>query len=226
MVGEIYLWQSGTEHRQHPKIDDYIRKYNLSGDIIKCPFSFSVEPIIAFSKEVAKDPKVLSQLNMHRTIASYKLKYEVAELFCDKLIQNLRGAPFSLNLDKATLSNQLHVVTVLASYYKKEQKSIAAEHLASVDVSLVNAASLFKEMKAIFARHDLPWENHLAMFMIKARPIHIDKSGLEVQIRESAPYLLNIDDHSYHHIHNIVKSFTSYFGSFLRRLFCDLYTDF
>ena len=173
----------------------------------------------------SKISKGASQLNMHCTIASYKLKYEVAELFCDKLIQNLRGAPFSLKLDKAMLSNQLHVVTVLASYYKKEQKSFAVEHLASVDVSLVNAASLFKEMKAIFARH-LPWENHLVMLMIKARPMRIDKSGLEVQIRESAPYLLNIDDHSCHHIHNIVKNFTSYFGSFLRRLFCDLHTDF
>ena len=91
MVGEIYFSLSEVDHKQHPtqagKIYDYFKKCNLSDDIIDSSFSLFVEPVIAFTIDVAKDTKVLSQLIMHHTTASHKLKYGVAELFCDKLIQ-------------------------------------------------------------------------------------------------------------------------------------------
>ena len=87
---------------------------------------------------------------MHCATVSYKLKYGVAELFCDKLIQNLRGTPFSLNLNEATSSNQLHVLMTLGTYYNKEQKSMSVEHSVSVNVLSVDPANLFEEMKVTF----------------------------------------------------------------------------
>ena len=83
-------------------------------------------------------------------------------------------------------------------------------------------------MKALFAKHDFPQENHLAMLMDSAEPMRGKKFGLEVRIRELATHLLDIDGDSCHrhHMHNTIKSFTSYFGSFLERLLRDLYTDF
>ena len=62
------------------------------------------------------------------------------------------------------------------------------------------------------------------MVMDSARPMFGEKSGLEVCICE--PHLLNNDMDSYHHMHNVIKNFTSYCGSFLERLLRDLYTDF
>ena len=136
----------------------------------------------------------------------------------------MRGTSFSLNLDEATSSSQLHVLTVLASYYNKGQKSIAVEHLASVDVNSVDAASVFEKIKALFPKYDLPWENLL--LMDSASSMREEKYVLELRIRELAPHLLDIDGDSCHHMHNIVKNFTLHFGSFLERLLRNLYTDF
>lgn len=174
---------------------------NLPDDIIDCSFSLIVESIIAFAKEVGTDRKVLSQLNMHHTNVSYEISNGVAELFCGKLVQNLPSTPFSPNLDEATSSNQLYVLTVLSSH-NKEQNLIAVEHLASVDVLSIDVVSLFEEMKGIFEKHDLPWGNLSVIFMGNARLLLMcgEKSGLEVHIPELYPYLLNIEGSSCHHI--------------------------
>ena len=53
------------------------------------------------------------------------------------------------------------------------------------------------------------------------------KSGLEKRLRDSTvPHLLDIDGDICHHIHNIVKKFTTTFGNFLEKLFQDIFRDF
>ena len=105
---------------------------------------------------------------------------------------------------------------------------IAVEHLVSVDVPSVNAVSLFKKMKALFAKRDLPWENLLVLLMDSAGLMHGDKFELEVCIRQLALHLLDIDRDLYHHMHNIVQNVNSYFVSFVERLLqaTSDYTDF
>ena len=194
--------------------------------LMRNPLISFIEPLIDFAKECAKDPKVLSRLRMHRTTASYKLTYGVGKMFHENLLNKLRITPFSLNLDEATSSNQLHVLTVLVSYYNSEKKSIDVEHLGSIHVPTADAASLLEELKNMFAKNNLPWENLLAMLMDSAAPMRGKKTGLEVRVRELAPHLLDVDGDSCHHIHNVVKNFTKHFDRFLENLFRDIYTDF
>ena len=51
--------------------------------------------------------------------------------------------------------------------------------------------------------------------------------GLETRIcEEVAPHLVDIDDNASHHVHNITKTFCSYFENYVENLFRQIYTDF
>ena len=69
----------------------------------------------------------------------------------DQLVVKLKNAPFSLNLDEATLTNLLRVFSVVVSSYDKEKHSLVVEQLASLSISVVDAENLFRELQSIFA---------------------------------------------------------------------------
>ena len=128
-------------------------------------------------------------------------------------------------MDEATASNNMRVCTVLVSYHEDNQ--IITEHLDSFNAPVVESEILFNEMKSMFHRLKLPWENLLAILMDSASVERGCKSGLEKRIGDSvAPQLLDIDGDSCHHMHNIVKKFVQPFDSFLENLFRDIFRDF
>ena len=122
----------------------------------------------------------------------------------DQLVVKLKNAPFSLNLDEATLTNLLHVFSVVASSYDKEKHSLVVEQLASLSISVVDAENLFRELQSVFLQFNLPWENLFAMFMDSASVIRGEKNGLEKRVRDLAPHLIDIDGDSCHHICTIL----------------------
>ena len=82
-------------------------------------------------------------------------------------------------------------------------------------------------MKSLFERLKLPWTNLLAILMDLCSVMRGSKSGLAKRLRDSiAPHLLDIDGDICHHIHNIVKKFTTTFHNFLEKLFQDIFRDF
>ena len=145
----------------------------------------------------------------------------------DQLVVKLKNAPFSLNLDEATLTNLLRVFSVVVSSYDKEKHSLVVEQLASLSISVVDAENLFRELQSVFLQFNLPWENLMVMMLRdSASVMGGEKNGLEKRVRDLAPHLIDIDGDSCHHMHNIVKNFTNHFDKFLEGLFRNIYTDF
>ena len=165
------------------------------------------DAVIDLAKELSKDANALQRLHLYRTTVAYKTVYGTSKTMKDELLKKLRVTPFSLNMDEVTSSNELHVCTVLVSYYDSTTQSVVIEHFSSISVHTVNSESLFAEMKLLFKELDIPWNNLLAILMDSASVMRGNKSGLETRIRdEIAPHLLDIDGESCHHMHSILVS--------------------
>ena len=59
--------------------------------------------LVEFSKELAKDPKALSAVNLFRKSASTKLVHGMHVLDHKRLISSMKTSPFSLNIDESTV---------------------------------------------------------------------------------------------------------------------------
>ena len=90
------------------------------------------------------------------------------------------------------------------------------EQLVSLNVPAVDASVPYAEVCALQKSFELPWQNLLAMLMDSASVMRGHKSGLETRIREEvAPHLVDIDSDACHHVHNITKTFCSYFEHYV-----------
>ena len=112
-------------------------------------------------RELSKNRQTLAKLHLFQTTASYKMLYGTNKTFNDKLVKTLQTAPFALNMDEATASNNSRVCAVLVTYSKGN--NIITEHLNSFTTPFVSGEILFEGMKSLFERRKLPWINLLAI---------------------------------------------------------------
>jgi hypothetical protein len=174
--------------------------------------------LIDLAKELSRDPKALSSLSMDRTSASYKMRLGLGRSVLEETVEKLKGSPSSLNMDESTATNFKKIMEVLVSFYDEKEESVVVEHLASLNVTASDAASLSK--------HNLPWENLISMLLDSCNVMRGSKSGLETRIRkEKAPHLLDKDGDSCHHMHNCAKVFVKPFSNYLESMYNDLYND-
>ena len=190
------------------------------------PFFLS-ESLIELAKELSKDEAALKRLHMHRATASYKLTYGLGLTRQNELTNILRETPFLLNMDESTSSNTRHVYTILVSFYNPKVGNIVVEHLGSINVPSCTCEYLYHETLTIFSTKEIPFEKLIAMLADSASPMCGSVSGLETKLQTTvAPYLIDIDCESFHHMHNIVKKLMSCFNYFLENLLCDVSTEF
>ncbi|KAF3857796.1 hypothetical protein F7725_010997 [Dissostichus mawsoni] len=105
------------------------------------------------------------------------------------------------------------------------QKKVIVEHLGSLEIVKVNAASLEKVLCEFFEKNNIPWNNLVSMLMDSCAVMRGSKTGLEIRMHQYCPNLLDIDGDSCHHIHNAAKKFSEPFDSYLEKLFSDLQVD-
>ena len=190
------------------------------------PFS-TAEKIVELANEMMRDPHAAKKLKLARTTASYKLTYGLAKGFEDELMEKLRKTFFSFNLDEATSTKHHKVLTILLSYFCELRKEIIVEHLASVNIPIVNAETVYAAVADLVKGEEIPWKTLLAMLTDSCGVMRGSKNGFETKIRlRVAPHLLDIDGDSCHHIHNASKIFTKVFDGYLESLFRDIYNDF
>ena len=190
------------------------------------PFS-TAEKIIELANEMMRDPHAAKKLKLARTTASYKLRYGLAKGFEDELMEKLRKTFFSFNLDEATSTTHHKVLTILVSYFCELRKEIIVEHLASVNIPIVNSETVCVAVVDFVKSKEIPWKNLLAMLMDSCGVMRGSRNGFETKIRlRVAPHLLDIDGDSCHYIHNASKIFTKVFDGYLESLFRDIYNDF
>lgn len=84
--------------------------------------------LVKLSQGLAAD-KALSQIKLSRTPASYKMVDGMGHTFAEETFSNLRGYPFSLNVDESTSSSNKKVLSMLVSYFNEELNDIVVEHL-------------------------------------------------------------------------------------------------
>ena len=142
-------------------------------------------------------------------------------------MEKLRKTVFSFNLDEATSTTHHKVLTILVSYFCELRKEIIVEHLASVNIPIVNAETVYTAVVDLVKSKEIPWKNLLAMLTDSCGVMRGSKNGFETKIRlRVAPHLLDINGDSCQHIHNASKIFTKVFDGYLESLFRDIYNDF
>jgi hypothetical protein len=105
------------------------------------PISLS-GPLLDYVKEMASDPLALSFVKMQKDSATYKLKYGMAYLLRQRLIETLRRQKFSINLDECTANNNTKVLSILVSYFSEERKETVVDFYESVAVIKCTAVAL------------------------------------------------------------------------------------
>ena len=151
----------------------------LLGVVAENSLPFTMVPVlIQLTQELAKDKTVLVNLSMDRTSASYKMNYGLRKTIESDIIQDIRGTPFSLNIDEATSNNNKHVLSILVSYYSQAEKQIVLEHIAAVEVVRVCTNSILEKMEALFEKHEIPWDNLVSMLMDSCAVMRGSKNGL------------------------------------------------
>ncbi|GBM46665.1 hypothetical protein AVEN_261046-1 [Araneus ventricosus] len=220
-VAEVNLPQTSTP------LSDRIVNYEamLLGFLAEKSLPYSLAPdLLHLVKEMAKDEKALNQVTMHRTAASYKMRFGVSKTMKEGLLEDLGREFFSLNEDESTSSNNQRVVTVLVNYLNKGRK-IVTKHLSSYSVDKVNSEAIFQGIVKIFVENDIPWKNLMSVLLDSCNRMRGKNSGLEVKIRTQCPHLLDIDGDSCHHVHNAAKQFSIPFEMHVESLCTDIHND-
>ncbi|KAL6473267.1 hypothetical protein MHYP_G00194550 [Metynnis hypsauchen] len=114
---------------------------------------------------------------------------------------------------------------MLVRYYHDDLRKVMVEHLGSLEILRVDAASLEKVLCDFFVKNNIPWQNLVSLLMDSCAVMRGSKTGLETRIHQHCPNLLDVDGDSCHHIHNAAKKFSEGFDGYLERVFSDLQVD-
>nr|XP_047145783.1 uncharacterized protein LOC124818745 isoform X2 [Hydra vulgaris] len=99
--------------------------------------------MIEYAKEMSKDHRVLKNLKMFRTTASYKLREGLGEAFHAELVFDMKIKMFSLNIDECFSAKNEKVLSILLAYFCDKTNKVVLKHYASLSLVTVNAESLF-----------------------------------------------------------------------------------
>ncbi|CAL8403337.1 unnamed protein product [Arctogadus glacialis] len=120
----------------------YIAEHSL-------PLSIAPD-LVELTQKLSTDKVALSSVKLSRTAASYKMVHGLDHTLSERTISNLKHYPFLLNVDESTCSSNKKVLAMLVSYFDQEQKNVVVEHLGSLEVLQVNAATLEKAICDFF----------------------------------------------------------------------------
>lgn len=193
--------------------------------------SLSLAPhLVSLCQELSRDHQALQGLKLERTSATCKLKEGVSGVLRKRLVSHMKESPFSVNVDESTLkSNKARVLNILVCYFD-EQIGKSVTHLyASLEMTIVNAETVFTTVVDQFKDDDIPFEKNLVSVLSdSAAYMRGEKNGFQKKMKEVVPNMLDIDGDVCHHLHNVVKMFTSHLDpdNFLQRLLGDVYRDF
>ncbi|GFR93736.1 DNA repair and recombination protein RAD54 [Elysia marginata] len=189
----------------------------------------SAPKLLDLAKELSKDPTALNEIKMERTCASYKLIHGVHLVGKKRLLNIMRENKFSLNIDESTTkSSQKRVMNVLVCYFSDELGESVTELYCSIEMTTVNSEKVHNAVKQQLITDGVPFENLIAILTDSAAYMRGCNNGFQEKMKKDAPHIINIDGDVCHHIHNIVKMFSTELDSenFLGRFLDDIFNDF
>ncbi|XP_034058946.1 uncharacterized protein LOC117537731 isoform X2 [Gymnodraco acuticeps] len=201
-------------------------KAMVLGTLAEHSIPFSMAPVIVeLAQTLSLDKPALQGMKLSRTTASYKMIHGLGRTYSERTFSNMKIFPFSLNLDESTSNNNKKILSMLVCYYHADLRKVIVEHLGSLEIVKLNAASLEKVLCEFFEKNNIPWNNLVSMLMDSCAVMKGSKTGLEIRMHQYCPNLLDVDGDSCHHIHNAAKKFSEPFDSYLEKLFSDLQVD-
>ncbi|KAI4821042.1 hypothetical protein KUCAC02_028994 [Chaenocephalus aceratus] len=115
------------------------------GTLAEHSIPFSKAPVIVeLAQTLSLDKPALQGMKLSRTAASYKMIH---------------------GLDKSTSNNNKKILSMLVCYYHADLRKVIVEHLGSLEIVKVNAASLEKVLCEFFEKNNIPWNNLVSMLM-------------------------------------------------------------
>ena len=94
----------------------------------------------------------------------------------------MKTSPFSINIGECTAKNGERVLSVLVSYYSDSLQQCTVHHYASVSMTTVNAETVYKAVKEMFAIDDIPLTNIISCLSDSANYMRGKKSGFETRL--------------------------------------------
>ena len=181
--------------------------------------------LIEYAKEMAHDSRVLVSVNMERTTANYKLREGLGVAYHEELVSDLKMTKFSINLDECFCAKNEKVLSILVAYFSENLKEVVVKHYASISLVTVNAQTLFDAIIDMFRNDEIPLDNLVSDLSDSTNYMRGKVNGFETKLRDAAPHLLDVDGDICHHVHNVVKKFTGFFGRKVEALLDDIHTD-
>ena len=84
---------------------------------------------------------------------------------------------------------------------------------------------LFSGIDSCFSRDGVLWDNLISDLSDSAAYMRGKSFGVESELWDKAPHLLDIDGDVCHHMHNSVKSFSKPFNKYVETFIDDVHTD-
>ena len=140
----------------------------------------------------------------------------------------MKNNSFSLNIDESTSkSSKERVLNILVSYFCEQLQKPICNLYASIEMTVVNAQTVFEAVRDQFASDNIPLLNLVSVLTDSANYMRGEHNGFQSKLREANPQILDIDGDNCHHIHNAVKKFSSLVdpSKVLNSLLDDVYND-
>ncbi|GFS23273.1 hypothetical protein ElyMa_001635800 [Elysia marginata] len=112
---------------------------------------------------------------------------------------------FTLNLDESTTkASNNRVMNVLVCFFNEELGESITILYCSIEMTTVNADTVYNALKNQLARGGIPTENLVALLTASAAYMRGCHNGLQKKIRDDIPHLIDVGGDVCHHIHNIM----------------------
>ena len=168
--------------------------------------------LIRFAQTLSSDSRTLQNLSMSHMTAAYKLREGLAANINEDLVELLRNAHFSINVDECMSNNYEKVFSVLVSFFSEEQISVVVQHYKSKSFTVVNAKKLYNFVIDTLEADGIQLTNLISTLSDSTNYMRGKVAGFETLMRKAAPHLLDIDGDTCHHGHNTAGKFLKPFG--------------
>ena len=149
--------------------------------------------LINFAKVMCIDNKVLDKLTMERQTATYKIRYGLAALEHKRLINDMQANAFSLNIDESTTkASKKRILNILVSYYSEELKKPVCNLYASIEMTIVNAQTVFEAVRDQLVFDNVPFCNLISVLSDSANYMRGEHNGFQSKLREVAQHMLDV----------------------------------
>ena len=120
----------------------------------------AVRCLINFEQGISVDTQALSELNIERQTATYKIRFGLAELEHKRLVNDINNNASSLNIDGSTSkSSNQRILNILVSHFCEELQKPISNLFTSIDKNVFNAETFFNAVHEKFIYDDIPSAN-------------------------------------------------------------------